>query len=277
MEKILYVTDAVKLNRECLEFACYLCNLTHSRLTGVFLENREMELRSKEYIQELAGTPAVPGGRLEDQKELYRDDCIQRFQHICECSGINSTTHIVPGQPLAEVVKESRYADLIVIDASSSFSWQPESTPTAFVREVLKQSECPVVVAPESFDGIREIIFAYNGSNAAMFAIKQFTYLFPQLRHHTVKVLCVTGEGMPLKGDEAKLKEWLNDHYEDVAFNVVEDNNIRAGLLENLFARDKAFVVMGAFGRTALGELFIPNPAETVVKLITQPLFISHS
>ncbi|MEC5142480.1 universal stress protein [Chitinophaga sp. 212800010-3] len=276
MEKILYVTDAVKLNRVALEFACYLCNLTHSKLTGVFLENKELELRSGEYIREMAEIPEVPGAELAGQKELYRDDSICRFRNICEVNGVNNITHTMPGLPSVEVIKESRYADLIVIDASSSFSWKTEAIPSSFVRSVLRQAECPVVLAPESFDGIDEIVFAYNGSRASMFAIKQFTYLFPQFRGHRVKLLSIIEERKTVRGDEEKLKEWLDCHYEKVSVTISKDDNMKAGLLEKLFGNDSTFIVMGAFGRSSLAELFIPNPAIPVVKLVTQPIFISH-
>ncbi len=38
MEKILLALDAVNLNTNAIDFACFIAKLTHSRLTGVFLE-----------------------------------------------------------------------------------------------------------------------------------------------------------------------------------------------------------------------------------------------
>ncbi len=276
MEKILYVTDAVRLNRGCVEFACYLCNLTHSHLTGVFLENRELELRSHDQINQMAAISSIPGGRFDEQKELYRDDSIRRFTHTCGYNGVNCITHINPGIPLTEVVRESRYADLIVVDAASSFTGKEEGTPSAFALDLLKHSECPVVIAPDSFNGIEEIVFAYNGSAAAMYAIKQFTYLFPELSNKKATLLIVAEEGSDIK-NEIWLKEWLDDHYEDVAIDIHQDPKTGAALLEELFSRDNAMIVMGAFGRSALSEMFVPNPGTAVIKMVNQPVFIAHA
>ncbi|MBO9729848.1 MAG: universal stress protein [Chitinophaga sp.] len=276
MEKILFISDAVTMNRECLDFSCYLGNLTHSKVTGVFLENQELELRSAEAIEEIAVCAPVPGAPLDIQKQLYRDENIVLFRSICESNGVNCEIHKNVGMPAAEVLRESRYADLLVIDAATSFSWKPESTPTAFVKEVLEKSECPVVIAPLAFDGIEEIVFTYNGSPSAMFAIKQFTHLFPAYRHTKVTVLSIVDTGKQIKGDKAKLEEWLAVHYEHATLMVLEDTSVSGRLMEYLFNRERTFMVMGAYGRNLLSKLVQPNPAQPILKLSTQPIFISH-
>lgn len=276
MEKILYVTDAITFSRNSLEFACYLSNLTHSKLTGIFLENEALELRSSEVIREIAIGEPVPGASPESQKALYRDKNIERFKHICECNGVKCLVHRDPGMPAAEVIKESRYADMIVMDAGTSFSWKPEGIPTTFVEEVLEKSECPVAVAPEDFEGVEEVIFTYNGSRSSVYAMKQFANLLPELRACKATVLSVTESGKSVKSNETRLKEWLDTHYDQGEIVVLRDGNVSASLLEYLFSRKKIFIVMGAFGRSILSNIIVPNPAAPVVKLVTQPIFIAH-
>lgn len=276
MEKILFISDAITMSRECLDFSCYLGNLTHSKVTGVFLENQEMELRSREAIQEMAVSAPLPGVPLDVQKQLYRDENISLFRNICESNGVNCEIHKNIGMPVAEVLKESRYADLLVIDAATSFSWRPESSPTAFVKEILEKSECPVIIAPSSFDGIDEVIFTYNGSPSSMFAIKQFAHLFPALSQSKVTVLSIADNKNQMKGDKDRLEEWLTVHYENATLIVLEDTNVSSRLMEYLFGKEKVFIVMGAYGRNLLSKAVIPNPAEPIVKISTQPIFISH-
>jgi hypothetical protein len=43
MKKILLAIDAINLNINSLDFACFLARLTKSKITGVFLENRVSE------------------------------------------------------------------------------------------------------------------------------------------------------------------------------------------------------------------------------------------
>lgn len=264
------------MSKSCLDFACYLGNLTHSRVTGVFLENQAMELRSVEDIREKGVTEAVPGAPIAQQKELYRDENISRFSRHCEYNGVDYTVHQHTGMPLKAVLKESRYADLLVVDAATSFSWRPESTPTAFVRELLEEAECPVIIAPDKFDGINELIFTYNGSNACMYAMRQFTYLLPQLCGHKATVLCVAAKGHPAKEEMEKLNEWLHTHYPEGSLLVLEDDNVQARLLEYLYEKEKVMIVMGAYGRNMLSNLLVPNPMKPVLQLVNQPVFVAH-
>jgi hypothetical protein len=84
--------------------------------------------------------------------------------------------------PASELLAESRYADLLIVDAQTSFERQYEGIPSDFARQILKESECPVVIAPQTFTEIDEIVFAYDCSASSMFAIKQFTHLIPRIQ-----------------------------------------------------------------------------------------------
>ena len=39
MKNILLAVNAAKLEMNAVDFACYIANLSHSKLTGIFLEN----------------------------------------------------------------------------------------------------------------------------------------------------------------------------------------------------------------------------------------------
>lgn len=275
MDKILYVTDAVQMNMQCLDFACFLCNLTHSRLTGAFLENMEHETRSRHAIQHVGPGAGLPGRTIREIKEVYCEGNIQHFKDACEVRGVNCNVHHDRGVPILEVIEESRYADLIVVDACTSFTESREGVPTGFVKEMLKQSECPVVLAPENFEGIDEIIFAYDNSRSAAFAIKQFTRLFPQLRDRKALILSVVEPGKTTI-DKYKLKEWLKDHYDNIEFVIIEDRHTRTRLLDYILGKEHAFVVMGAYGRSMLSNLVSASHARSIVGIVAQPVFIAH-
>lgn len=279
MKKILFVADAVTLDVATLDFACYLCNLSKSKLIGIFLENLVKESRPVSVLKENAAVAGVQeeAGDPRSLKEACCTSNIQHFISACEQRGVTGIVHRDSGMPLDEIIAESRYADLLLIDACTSFSAIKESVPTKFVREVLADAECPVIVLPERFEGLNKIVFTYDGRPSSVFAIKQFTYLFPELNEHPVVVVSVTdGKNDPSPEEQYKLKEWLHDHYKDIDF-IVSEGNVRLGLLDNLLSRTKDFIVMGAFGRNALSSLLEPSHAEAVLKLVVQPVFIAHT
>ena len=271
MEKILVAVNADQINRHVLDFACFIANLTHSKLTGIFLKNIEAPAVLEEeslHIPRDEFIDAVSGVRVWD-------DNIRLFKETCENRGANCTIHLDRGVPVADIIKESRFADLLIVDPEMSFRGKKEAVPTGFIKGVLAKSECPVVVAPFTFYGIDEILFAYDGSPASVFAIKQFTYLFPELTYKRITILQVSEKENELIIEKEKIGELLQMHYSAIGFQHLSGN---AGneLYRYLLGKKNAFMVMGAFGRSMLSDFFRPSTAELIVKTINLPVFIAH-
>jgi hypothetical protein len=277
MEKILFVTDAIRLNTKMLDFAAFICNLSHSKLTGIFLENQENELRSPDAIMASA---VMSGTSTNDDISVIKEHCcadnIAQFQEACASRGIDCTVHRDKGNPLKEIITESRYADLMLLDVETSFIPQHEDIPTGFAKGVLTGAECPVVILPVNFDGIEQLVFTFDGQPSSIFAIKQFTYLFPQLNEQRAVVISINEEEtVPDAEERYKLKEWLHMHYKNVEF-VSSPGNVEVGLLELVLERTKAFIVMGAYGRSMISNFLHPSHANPVLRTTSQPVFIAH-
>lgn len=263
MEKILLAIDANKPDKNTLEFACYLARLTKSKLTGVFLENTVLSDTVTQGMQDIKAIECLP----EDNIRWFNEKCInEETRH---------DLHTDKGVPITELVAESRYADLVVVDAETSFNKIYEGSPTKFVTEFLHDSECPVIIAPEGFDGIDEIVLAYDGTSSSVFAIKQFTYLFPQLANKRISIVHVTNDGRWKEEEKDKFTCWLKNHYTDLHFIALKGETDSA-LFDFLLRRKNIFLVMGAYGRSSISQLLKHSRAELIIKTITQPIFIAH-
>jgi len=278
MEKILLAVNAINPDKHSLAFACFLGRMTNSPITAIFLEDIiHEEILPPKALPSVAliesRLQANAARRLTNQKLMEKH--IAAFTDIAEEQAVNFSFHRDKGVPSYEIIKESRFADLLVVDAGTSFKSQSERTPTDFVKEVLEHTECPVVIAPEDFESIDEIIFTYNGSASSVFAIKQFTYLFPQLRSKKISVISINETGEWDRADLSKLKELLQNYYADLHFEVLK-GTIYKTLFEYVFQRRHALLVMGAYGRNALSRFFTPSRADLVINTVPQPIFIAH-
>jgi len=274
----LLALDPVHINMSTIDFACYISRLTKSRLTGVFLEDlidgeRPVPLE----MQRVAGLDSKtmedsPGG---GDIRTVTEEKIRSFKLACDCRGVTTLVHRDRGVPASEVIEESRFADLIVIDAETSFTSSNEALPGRFVKDVLLESECPIIISPYAFDSIDEVIFSYNGTKSSVFAIKQFTYLFPELHQKKATVVSVRNDGLDTLAAQFKMKEWLKNHYSDVDFAILKGEPSDQ-LFGYLIEKKNAIVVMGAYGRNMLSRLFKPSHARLIVKTINLPIFIAH-
>ncbi|HVU58501.1 MAG TPA: universal stress protein, partial [Puia sp.] len=268
MEKILLAMDAMHINTQTIEFSCYLARMTGSRLTGVFMEDLLSEPAFGAY-QQVAQMQAggITDTETASTKAGITDANIQLFRHACETRGVVPNIHRDRGIPLDEVIQESRFADLVVVDAETSFTRKRRSLPGKFVKDVLQEAECPVIIAPYTFHAIDEIIFAYNGSASSVWAIKQFTYLFPELKQKKAMIVEVKGKNDGAIDEQYKMKEWLKHHYSNVEVKILTGDPSDE-LFGYLIDKKNAIVVIGAYGRGWLSRLMKPSQAHIIVKTV---------
>ncbi len=278
MEKILLAIDSSNMNMNAIEFACYLAKLTKSKITGVFLEN--LVFAEKPVMKQVHGMPyteTIVESDLPDYPEKQKriQDNIRFFKEACENRGIRWNIHRDKGVPTEDLIKESRYADLLVVSAETSFAKKFERIPTKFVKNILENAECPAIIPPESFDAVDEIVFAYDGSRSSMFALRQFTYLFPEYRNKKATVLEVSESGSTKVEEQDKITEWLNAHYTNTEF-VVLPGEAKDEIFSYLLNKKNIFLVMGSYGRSMLSNLFKPSSVKRVMRVLSLPVFIAH-
>lgn len=278
MKKILVLIDAMHFKPEILDFASYIADLGKSELSGIFVESERMEavpsmktVGGQMYVEEITLTV--------EQQKVHTEQVqinIDEFKRICESKGIHALAHYDTGNPLERILAETRYADLLIVDPATSLDGD-QHVPTNFVNQLLAETECPVLVAPESFGDIDELVFAYNDSASSAFAIRQFYYQLPELSDRKVTVLHVGNDD---ENDEAKklFVEWLTLHYPSVSFLTLPgdpSDTLFKYMLEHEW-KDKLMLVTGAYGRGTLSRLFRHSTTELIMKAVDIPIFIAH-
>lgn len=261
MRKILLVTNANEVKTSAVDFGCYIANLTQSSLTGIFLEK-------KNKIAETlvaAGEEVLEGENAPDIIANANTFCNQ-----CLHNDAKHSVHYVQGNPLQEIIKESLFADVILTDGNTSFN-EYDGWPSAFVKELLENAKCPVIITPFNFDEINEIVFAYDGTDSSIFAMKQFIYLFPEFNEAKITVLQVLKDEDDIT-EQTKLKELLMTYYGAVHYDTLHgDANME--LFKKFLGQKNKLLVMGAYGRK---KLLTRSTADILLKTINLPIFITH-
>jgi len=278
MEKILLAINVTQFNMNVVDFACFLANLTSSKLTGIFLEDlQEDQIPARKSFMGNPYIETVVADDIQENKKR-KERCeqhIRLFENACKNRGVSYAIHRDPGIPEDEIVNESRFADLLIVDAEMSFEDRKDTTPSRFIRHLLQKIECPAVIAPFTFYGVGEIIFAYDGSASSVYAIKQFAYLFPQWKQKKITVVQVNEKTQTPVINGEKILELLEPHFAGVGFTVLAGkpaDEIFGYLLE----KQEAFVVMGAYSHKILSGMFTHSTAELVLKAVNLPVFVAH-
>ncbi|HWB92972.1 MAG TPA: universal stress protein, partial [Puia sp.] len=216
---------------------------------------------------------AVAESDLECEQAAQREENIETLQEHAAGFGISLHVHLDQGDPAEELAKESSYADLLVM-SPDTFSNAEEAIPSEFVRSILHDAACPVVLAPEGFEQIDNIVFCCDGSKSSIYAIRQFSYLFPQLHSQRVKVIGLHA-GTPAPQEQSRLTEWLRSQYADVEW-IGQGPDAAEALFHYLLAKSNDFVVMGPYGHGLLASFFEPDYESGCIRSNSVPVFITH-
>lgn len=261
MERVLVLIDETGINRETMEFATYIANLTKSKLTAVFLESPSFTVHSD-----------VP---VAEQKARSIGDMKMAFTRFCDNHQLGMKPELIEVTRLEDVYLQTRFADLIIINADTGATGDREVVPSHVATAVLKNAECPVFVAPLSCKPMNEIVFTYDGSPSSVFAIREFTHLFPEFSEMNATFLEVNPDFTSDINFKKSITDYLDSHYKYVSHLILKgsaSDEIFAYLLD----KKDVIVVMGSYGKKFLHSVFHRSTASLLLKTTTLPVFISH-
>ena len=277
MKKIFVVLNGANATNT-IAFACYLAGFTKAQLIGVFPE--AVPYAKEPALKQVLGMAYVETIVESDlsvneshANEIHQQQ--QQFSETCESKGIPFRVFSDDLITAEELITESRFADLIVIDTAADVRHQDEEKRTSLTKSLLANAECPVMIAPAVFAPVEEIIFCYDGSASAVFAMKQLTYLLPGLEYAKATALQVGEEGELRTAENSRVREWLigNYNYLDI---VTIKGPAEKELYNFLLRTQKALVVMGAYGRSLVSRFFHQSTADQLIEASPFPVFITH-
>ena len=278
MKKFLAVFDGYKMSKSTLEYAIQMTHAANAHLVGVFLD--EFIYRSYSVYKVMTTykdyDPVIK--KLDEKDKLKRDESVMQFQKACEKSKITFSIHRDKSIALQELKHESMFADLIIINEYETFTKYKEEPPTRFMKDLLGDVQCPVLVVPNAFKLVDKIVLLYDGGPSALYAVKMFSYLFGNFQDLPVEVYTVNDRMENLRLPDNKLmREFIKSHFPKATYTVAKGNaeELILGYLRN--RKENELVVLGAYRRSELSRWFKTSMADTLMKELDTPLFIAHS
>jgi len=278
MKNFLAIFDGYNLCKSTFEYALLLAKKSGSRLTGVFLDAFFYHNYNLTKVLKVSSDPEKEMKELNEKDQLQRDESVHKFQRLCEEAKIEYAIHRDNSLALVELQYESIFADLIIINQCEKFTWHDDQKPTSFIKELLADVQCPVVVSPNTFNAPEKIVLLYDGSPSSIYAIKMFNYLFTDWRDLPIEILSVN-EGNIEDGylpGTILMTDFINRNFPNSNYKLLNgsaNEKILAYLTE--FGKN-VFIVLGAYRRSKFSRWFKPSLADVLMNNLNVPLFIAH-
>ena len=272
MKKILLAFDGTQFSEGAFSFARQLNDLHAILLTGVFMPQLSYA-NLWSYADGMAGPVYAPMSESLETAQI--EENIKRFEEDCEKNNIAYSVHKdYSNFALPELRRETRFADLLII-GSQTFYNQVTEDASAYLQDALHDSECPVIVVPETCIFPKTNIIAYDGSASSVFAMKQFAYLFPEL---VAQETIVVYSGSPDEEDlphQKEMEELAKQHFMDLNFERLESVT-KEQFADWIGKRRGSILVTGSYGRSGFSQWLKKSFSKEVITDHQLPVFIAH-
>lgn len=279
MKKFIAVFDGFKMSESTLEYSIQFAKLANAHLVGVFIEdflyhnyNIYHVLETSEKAQELIK-------ELNEEDKKMRDEAANKFQKACEKAKLNFSIHRDKSLALQELLHESIFADLIIINEHDDFKRKPEESPTTFMKEFLRDVQCPVLVVPNVVRSIDKVVLLYDGSPSSIYAIKSYSYIFDNILNVPIEVFTVRNQFIEKRRlpDNKLMREFIKRHFASVTYTVKNGKTTKEiiGHFQNY--DENTLIVLGAYRRSDLSRWFKTSMADILMMELDSILFIAHN
>jgi len=272
MKKVLLVFDGNHFSEGSFRMANFINEHEPILATGVFLQSVD--------YRDIIGYSGVNSGSSvtistpqTDESAILKN--IATFESRCQHAGMEFRTHKDTDLfALEELQKETRFADLMILSVELFYNNIGDEQPNDYLKRVLRQTECPVMLVPETFELPNKVMLAYDGKPDSVFAIKQFTYLFPHFYQWETRLITLEEEGESIPHQEL-IQELATKHFSNLTIEAV------TSVTEKTFdawVSDQTdhIIVSGAFGRSELSTLFHKSFISRLIEQHCVPVFVTH-
>lgn len=271
MKKILLLIDHENLSDATLGFISQLNKQERILVSGVFLPHYYYNHVLNYGVLAGEGIISFP---VQDENQASLAKGISRFEEFCSTHNISYRVQKdLLDFALPALKKETRFADLVILNAGIFSVLGPDNF--EMLRKFLHGSECPCLVVPEDGNFPYENILAYDGSDEAVYAMKQFCYLFPQMARNETRLVYVDENEMKDFPERHCIIELATQHFPRLRMEKLKMNP-KKNFSNWISERKGAMLISGSFSRSILSEIFSSSFVDDIIKKQIVPVFIAH-
>lgn len=273
MKKIIVALDGLKLADSSMQTAVELSKQHHAHLVGVFLDDFT---RNSFSVAEAIHQNTME--ELSKKDQHLRDTAVKLFEEKCQAQKVSYTIHRDKNFAIQDLLRESIYADLLVIAAEETFTRFAEEPPTRFIRDLLADVQCPVLITPKKVQEMEKVVMLYDGAPSSVFAIKMFTNTLSVTKLLPTEVITVKGPADDSHLPENKLmKEFMKRHSPDARFTVLKGEPEQSIIDKLKTENESTLIVLGAYQRSTVSRWFKSSMADLLLRELKCSLFIAHN
>ncbi|WP_297889531.1 universal stress protein [Sulfurihydrogenibium sp.] len=276
--RILVGLDGSKSSKVAGEYGIYLSKNLKRPVIGVHII--DVRLLEGPFLADISGglgfsTYADLLPKIKEVLEAKAEAILDEFAVACREKGGDCSIAEAYGVVVNELVNMADPEDLIIVGRKGQ---HPEFLPLLLgstAEGVARKSKCPVMITPENFKEIKNILYAFDGREKSVHAATYVNYLAKHLGT-SVKVISVFEDVVKDSERKSEFENRLKNLLE-VDFEFVDRYGQPEEMIEEYINQNKDsldLVVMGAFGESTIKELILGSTTNYIASKSPIPVLL---
>jgi len=278
MKKFIAAFDGLKYSKSTADCAIQLARQNNAQLVGVFLDDfTYTSYKVLDLVSDKGELSVSLKKKLDQQDQDTRTAAVRQFETACRKAGLQHSIHHDRSIAIQELIHETIFADLVIINENETLTHYHENQPTAFISYLLAKTQCPVLIVPSEFTPIEKLVLLYDGEPDSVFAIKMLSYLLPSLTSLPAEISWAkSAESSSHIPNNTLIKELIRRHFPNAVYNTIKGEP-EVGIPDYLrHLKGNPLVVLGAYHRGAMSRWLKQSLADVLLRKARLPLFIAH-
>lgn len=220
--------------------------------------------------------------RMTDQARETARGLLQSFEAALEAAHVRHGERVEEGVPVKQVIEDMKYHDLLVIGNTPHFYYTHPEEETNTLAKVVKKAITPTLVVGDTFREVKQVLVAYDGSDASARTLQRFAQLQPFGTDIAVELVHIrsTDSQRDRSTSELMLRlggAFLRAHgFEQVVETSRNGGKPGSRLLEHARHIDADLVVAGAHSVSAMRRLAFGFTTHALIRECPVPFFLFH-
>lgn len=270
MKKILIILNESHIPQQVIKRAIHIAKETNSLLEAVFINDINGLNFGYPFPNDLylLGDKVRAETRTAESMRLL-ESIAKEFKDECNEHSVEHKIEIDKAVSLKHLISLSSFADLIIADSKSD-------SDEYSLKDLLADAHCPLLLVSKNAEPFNKIFVAYDGSASSMYAVKMFSYIFPEYINFNVHFFQITDGEIDEIAHLGEIKSWATMHFSNIKFELIKGGIKKEMVGHLLDGSEKAIIVMGAYSGSSIARLFLKSTSESVINETNASLFITH-
>jgi nucleotide-binding universal stress UspA family protein len=278
LEHILIGLDGSDYSQTALQHGLHLAKHVQATLHGIHVVDI-VQVESPLFHDLSGAIGAAPQLNLTDQMrqnlEFRGEQLLEQFRQTCEAAQVRCMTYLVTGVVPTEIVRLAPTVDLILLGRGGLHTNLSKTLVGSTVETVVRRSNTPTMVTPQSYQQVRTPLVAIDGSPASQAALQTAVRFVKTLALPLRVVHCAADAETGQQCLDAA-RAFLNA--EDVAGEVdLCRGNPHEDLVQYMREHNHDLLFMGAFGHRRLVEWVLGSTTQYLLRTCPGSLMLCHA